>query len=98
MAIIIHKGQTFTNRETVTNTKLHNLVDFATWTDTLSTAGDMAYFNGSDWIRIPKGNSGEVLTMNATATAPEWKTPVNLYEDSDKTLTLSLKAPSVTIT
>ena len=36
-------------------------------------AGDIMYHNGIDgYIRLPKGTSGEVLTMNSGATAPEW--------------------------
>jgi hypothetical protein len=34
--------------------------------------GDTMYYNGTDWIRLPKGTAGQVLTMNAGATAPEW--------------------------
>ena len=35
-------------------------------------AGDIMYYDGTDWIRLAKGAAGEVLTMNAGATAPEW--------------------------
>jgi hypothetical protein len=38
------------------------------------TQGDVLYFNGSNWIRLAKGTAGQVLEMNATATAPEWDT------------------------
>lgn len=38
-------------------------------------AGDIMYYNGTDWIRLAKGTAGQVLTMNAGATAPEWATP-----------------------
>lgn len=34
--------------------------------------GDILYYNGTDYTRLPKGSAGEVLTMNAGATAPEW--------------------------
>lgn len=37
--------------------------------------GDILYFNGTNWIRLAKGTAGQVLTMNAGATAPEWQTP-----------------------
>jgi hypothetical protein len=36
------------------------------------TAGDVAYFDGSAWRRLPIGDAGQRLTMNATETAPEW--------------------------
>jgi hypothetical protein len=35
-------------------------------------AGDVLYYNGTDYVRLPKGGAGEVLTINAGATAPEW--------------------------
>jgi len=38
-------------------------------------AGDIMYYNGTGWVRLAKGTAGQVLTMNAGATAPEWQTP-----------------------
>ncbi|HNX65626.1 MAG TPA: hypothetical protein PKH02_02015 [Bacteroidales bacterium] len=38
------------------------------------TAGDILYFNGTVWTKLPKGTSGQTLKMNAGATAPEWVT------------------------
>lgn len=35
-------------------------------------AGDVAYYNGTDWVRLPAGTAGQVLEMNAGGTAPEW--------------------------
>lgn len=35
-------------------------------------AGDIMYYNGTDWIRLAKGTAGQVLTMNGGATAPIW--------------------------
>jgi len=37
-------------------------------------AGDVMYFDGTDWVRLAKGTAGQVLEMNAGATAPEWDT------------------------
>ena len=37
-------------------------------------AGDVLYFNGTNWIRLAKGTAGQALKMNAGATAPEWAT------------------------
>ena len=42
---------------------------------TSQAAGDILYFNGTNWIRLAKGTTGQVLTMNAGGTAPEWQTP-----------------------
>ena len=38
-------------------------------------SGDILYFNGTNWIRLAKGTAGQILTMNAGGTAPEWQTP-----------------------
>jgi hypothetical protein len=37
-------------------------------------AGDIIYYDGSNYVRLPKGTAAEVLKMNAGATAPEWGT------------------------
>ncbi|MFN8300651.1 MAG: hypothetical protein U0T75_16230 [Chitinophagales bacterium] len=34
--------------------------------------GDMNYFNGSDWVRLPAGTSGQVLKTNGVGSAPSW--------------------------
>ena len=36
-------------------------------------AGDIMYYNGTDWIRLAKGTADQVLTMNDGATAPNWE-------------------------
>lgn len=35
-------------------------------------SGDIMYYNGTDWVRLPKGTAGQVLTMNGGGTAPIW--------------------------
>ena len=35
-------------------------------------SGDVTYFDGTDWVRLGKGEAGQVLTMNESVTAPEW--------------------------
>ena len=35
-------------------------------------AGDILYYNGTDYVRLPKGSANEVLQVNSGATAPEW--------------------------
>lgn len=37
-------------------------------------AGDIMYSDGTNWVRLAKGSAGQVLEMNAGATAPEWDT------------------------
>ena len=39
---------------------------------TSQASGDVAYFDGTDWVRLAKGEPGEVLTMNESETAPQW--------------------------
>ena len=41
---------------------------------TSQTSGDVTYFDGTDWVRLAKGDAGDVLTMNESVTAPEWTT------------------------
>lgn len=37
-------------------------------------AGDIMYYDGTNYVRLAKGTAGQVLEMNAGATAPEWDT------------------------
>jgi hypothetical protein len=37
-----------------------------------NTQGDIIIRGAAGWERLPKGTAGQVLTMNAGATAPEW--------------------------
>ena len=39
-------------------------------------SGDVTYFDGTDWVRLAKGDPGDVLTMNESETAPEWAVAV----------------------
>jgi hypothetical protein len=34
--------------------------------------GAMTYFDGTNWVDLPKGTAGQSLVMNTGATAPEW--------------------------
>jgi len=36
--------------------------------------GDLLYFNGSDWIRLPAGSSGQHLRANGASANPSWET------------------------
>ena len=46
---------------------------------TTQASGDVAYFDGTDWVRLAKGAPGDVLTMNESVTAPEWAEPVPVW-------------------
>lgn len=35
-------------------------------------AGDIAYYNGTQYVRLAKGTWGQALAINRDATAPEW--------------------------
>lgn len=39
---------------------------------TSQAAGDITYFNGTSWTRLGLGTAGQTLTVNGSATAPEW--------------------------
>ncbi len=54
---------------------------WGTWRENIevnqgAVQGDIIYRGASDWTRLAKGTSGQVLTQNAGLTAPEWATPV----------------------
>ena len=38
------------------------------------SAGDVLYYNGTDYVRLGAGTASQTLKMNAGATAPEWVT------------------------
>ena len=41
---------------------------------TSDAAGDVLYYNGTDYTRLAVGAAGKVLKVNSGATAPEWAT------------------------
>jgi hypothetical protein len=53
----------------------YDLADAAIAKSTLTTAGDVIYRNATVPVRLAIGTANQVLTVNAGATAPEWKTP-----------------------
>ena len=36
-------------------------------------AGDVMYYNGTDYVRLGIGTDGQVLTVNDAANAPQWE-------------------------
>lgn len=60
------------------NVKANNFYDngASTWSDSAmgTAAGDIQYYDGTNWVKLAKGTAGQVLEMNAGATAPEWDT------------------------
>jgi len=60
---------------TAANHATHHNTIHGLW-NVLTTAGDILYATGAQaYARLAKGTAGQVLTMNAGATAPEWATP-----------------------
>ena len=64
-------AQAFQNK-TITNS--NNVLGGVTMTLGSDADGDIYYRASNVLTRLPKGTAGQVLTMNAGATAPEWAT------------------------
>ncbi len=54
---------------TISNTGAVSVVDL---TIASQATGDILYFNGTNWVRLPIGTAGQTLTVNGGATAPVW--------------------------
>lgn len=73
-----------TNQLSISGTGGNN-VTFTNWdtdknddvTLTAPVAGDILYYNGSAWTAIPKGTTGQVLTMGASGT-PGWQNAIQI--------------------
>jgi hypothetical protein len=50
-----------------------NLLSGGPENNVMTTEGDIVYYGGAGPTRLPIGQPGQVLTVNQTATAPEWK-------------------------
>lgn len=68
---LITATQTLTNK---TMTASSNVLGGVTMTLGSDANGDIYYRSGGVLTRLAKGTAGQVLTMNAGATAPEWAT------------------------
>lgn len=49
-----------------------NLLAGGAETAVLNTAGDLVYYGGAGPVRLPIGDSGQVLRVNANSSAPQW--------------------------
>jgi hypothetical protein len=38
------------------------------------------YHNGTDWVRLAKGEAGQVLVVNDAGTFPQWGTTDNIFK------------------
>ena len=50
----------------------NNSVDGTKLSFSGETTGDIAYYDGTDWVRLGIGTAGQVLTTNAGANSPTW--------------------------
>ena len=55
-------------------------------------AGDIMYYNGTNYIRLAKGTAAQILTVNSGATAPEWTTSsgATLQQATAKAVTMAI--------
>ena len=55
-------------------------------------AGDIMYYNGTNYIRLAKGTAAQILAVNSGATAPEWITSsaATLQQVTAKAVTMAI--------
>jgi hypothetical protein len=70
--------------DSVTTTKIaDNAVTGAMIALGSDAAGDIMYYNGTDYVRLPKGTAAQALVMNGGATAPEWGAGATINNNAD---------------
>ena len=74
--ILVGNGTTITSVAMSGNATMTNagIISVSGLTIASQAAGDILYFNGTNWVRLAKGTASQTLKMNAGATAPEWVT------------------------
>lgn len=63
-----------------------------------TTQGDILYHNGTANVRLAKGTAGQILQMNAGATAPEWAATYTAYESLASWVGTATQGVPITIT
>ncbi len=58
-----------------------------------TASGQMLYWNGTTWVTVPNGTTGQLLSVNASG-QPEWKSQLSIITAS--TLTPSMSSSGVT--
>ena len=73
---VSNSGGTWTiDDDAVTTDKiLDNAIDGTKIALGSDAAGDLTYYDGTNYVRLPKGSAGQVLKVNSGETAPEWST------------------------
>ena len=70
--------------DSVTTTKIaDNAVTGAMIALGSDAAGDIMYYNGTDYIRLAKGTAAQALVMNGGATAPVWGAGATINNNAD---------------
>jgi len=69
---IFRKPYPFGATEFLTNEKLHNLIEAATWMLSNQKQGSIFYRDAQQWMALTPGTAGQVLKMNAAGTFPQW--------------------------
>jgi len=73
-----------------------NAVDGTKIALTSDAAGDIMYYDGTNYVRLAKGSANEVLQINSGATAPEWATVTATEIAANAVDTSELNADAVT--
>jgi hypothetical protein len=60
-----------------------NAVDGTKINLTGNVTGDIMYYDGTDWVRLPAGTSGKVLQTNGAGNAPTWTDPTSAVTASN---------------
>jgi hypothetical protein len=58
-------------------------VNFTALTVTSQTAGDVMFYNGTNWIRLAIGTANQVLAVNSGATAVEYQTATSAASQAE---------------
>ena len=77
----------------LTTTIADNSVDGTDIAIASQATGDLAYYNGTDWVRLGIGSAGQVLEVNAGGTAPEWDTDDSGGGGGSPSLTINIPGP-----
>ena len=68
------QDSTITGQDIATHSiSMRNLADFSI---TSPARGSILYFDGSQWVNLPPGSDGQVLTSHGSTAPPSWTTPV----------------------
>jgi hypothetical protein len=77
----ISKGGT---NGTTQQAAVNNILNF-----TGITTGDITYYNGTNWVRLPIGSPNQILTVNGGGTLPVWSTAAAAAPAAATILTLN---------